>query len=57
MIGTIAIGELKRIATNSYDGDKRFMNSVIREISLMMEENSRLKIENANLKQKLESTN
>lgn len=42
--------ELNRLATNTYDGDKRFVQHIINEIGLMEKEIARLKLENSNLK-------
>lgn len=45
--------ELKRIATNTYDADKAWMNRIIRGISEYEKEIRALKIENEQLKQQL----
>lgn len=45
------IEELKRMATNCYDNDKRFLNRVIQGIAALENEIRKLRIENANLKQ------
>lgn len=45
--------ELRRIATNTYDGDKAFMNRVIKGIGALESENQRLKSEIAELQSKL----
>jgi hypothetical protein len=47
------IQELKRIATNTYDADKAFMNRVIKGIGTMENEMQRLKTENSELRAKL----
>jgi hypothetical protein len=44
------IEELKRLATNTYDDDKKFINRVIKGIGLMEREINRLKLENEKLK-------
>lgn len=45
--------ELKRIATNTYDSEKAFMNRIIRGIGLLNSENQKLKNEVEELKKKL----
>lgn len=45
--------ELRRLSTNTYDGDKACMNRVIRGITLMENEIRELKLENERLKAKL----
>ena len=49
------IEELKRIATNTYDAEKAFMNRIIRGIGLLESENAKLKAEIEALKKKLET--
>lgn len=53
MINKDDIEELKRIATNTYDRDKAFMNRVLTGIAKMESENSKLKQENERLKKQL----
>jgi len=48
------IEELKRIATNTYDAEKAFMNRIIRGIGLIESENTKLKAEIEVLKKQLE---
>lgn len=45
--------ELRRIATNTYDADKAFMNRVIKGIGAMESEMQRLKAEVSELHAKL----
>lgn len=45
--------ELRRIATNTYDADKAFMNRVIQGIGALDSENSKLKAEIEVLKKQL----
>jgi hypothetical protein len=42
--------ELNRLATNAYDGDKKFAQHIINEIRAMEKEITRLKLENSALK-------
>lgn len=44
--------ELSRLATNTYDDDKRFLYRVINSINAMDREITQLKAENAKLKKK-----
>lgn len=46
------LSELKRLATNFYDDDKRFIYRVISEINSMEREIQRLGVENRSLKGK-----
>lgn len=46
------LSELKRLATNFYDDDKRFIYRVISEINSMEREILRLNVENKSLKGK-----
>jgi len=52
-VSTADLQELRRIATNTYDGDKIFMNRVIKGIGALESENQRLKNELTELKQKV----
>lgn len=49
------IEELRRIATNTYDADKAFMNRVINGINILESENAKLKAEIDTLKKKKSS--
>lgn len=53
MISKNDLDELKRLATNAYDDDKRFVARVITEINNMSNEIARLKHENGQLKEQL----
>lgn len=54
MITLADLTELRRIATNAYDGDKACMNRIIRAIGDMERTIRSLKLENAELKKQLE---
>jgi hypothetical protein len=54
-VTTADMQELRRIATNTYDADKAFMNRVIRGIGAMDSENQRLRNEIEELKKKIAS--
>jgi hypothetical protein len=51
-VTTADLQELRRIATNTYDADKAFMNRVIKGIGALESENTRLKSEIAKLLEK-----
>jgi len=51
MITKNDLNELRRLATNAYDDDKRFVNRVITEISNMSSEITRLRAEVQRLKE------
>ena len=51
-VTTADLQELRRIATNTYDADKAFMNRVIKGIGALDSENTRLKSEIAKLLEK-----
>lgn len=53
MVSKNDLNELRRIATNTYDADKAFVNRVIRGISALEVENNRLKTEVESLKMQL----
>lgn len=50
MIRKEDLNELKRIATNTYDEDKKFVNRIIMEVGSMEREIKRLQDEVARLK-------
>lgn len=52
MITKQDLNELKRMATNSYDNDKKFVNRIIEGIRKMDNEIQRLRAENVKLKEK-----
>lgn len=52
MITNNDLNELRRLSTNAYDDDKRFVNRVINEISSMNNEINQLRAENEALKRK-----
>jgi len=52
MIDNNDISELRRLATNSYDGDKIFMNNFIQKLSNMQKEMKKLQAEVNELKNK-----
>ena len=49
--------ELRRMATNTYDNDKKFLNRVIMGIGVMESELRKLKEENDDLKKKVKVAN
>jgi hypothetical protein len=49
--------ELKRIATNTYDRDKAFMQRVLSGIAKMEAENATLRSQNETLKKQLAAAN
>jgi hypothetical protein len=49
--------ELRRMATNTYDNDKKFLNRVIMGIGAMESELRKLKEENDDLKKKVKVAN
>ncbi len=51
MISKNDLNELRRLATNAYDDDKRFVNRIITEISNMNNEISKLRAEVQRLKE------
>jgi len=51
MISNNDLNELRRLATNAYDDDKRFVNRVITEISNMNNEITKLRAEIQRLKE------
>lgn len=53
MISKSDLSELRRLATNAYDDDKRFVARVINEISNMNNMINQLRRENAELQDKL----
>ena len=55
MIHSNDLNELRRLATNAYDDDKRFVNRVITEISNMSHEITKLRAEVASLKKAKET--
>jgi hypothetical protein len=48
-ISATDMSELKRISTNTYDGDKACMNRIIRGIGMLNNEIRMLKLENEKL--------